>query len=329
MLQVNRPMGLGELLDGAFRAYRAHFSRLVLLAAIFFVPVGVATTLLFGFAMGGFTDLLFASSSDATIRDLAPSFLTLFAYLGLILLSYVAMTLAYVSLTAYIVPILQGEQLTIKGSIRRGLRRLLPFIGMAVLAGLAIGALTLGLYLVLLLLFVVFAAAIGLLSNLGNGGGVAAVGFMVIGMFLYLAAIVLVFIPVGLLTARWIAAPTVVVAENLGPKGALDRSWQLTRNNMWRCFGYLTLIVLFNFLVIGLPISLLQALLAFFVTDQLYGWLTGLMTGLSYFVNILWYPIQVLALVLLYFDLRVRNESLDLELRIRQLEESAPPALDS
>ena len=58
------------------------------------------------------------------------------------------------------------------------------------------------------------------------------------------------------------------------------------------------------------------------VDTQWYGWLSGLVAGLSYFVNILWYPILVLALTLLYFDLRVRNESLDLDVRIRQLEQT-------
>jgi hypothetical protein len=329
MLQVNRPMGLGELLDGAFRVYRAHFSRLVLIAAIFFVPIAVATTLLLGFALGGFTDLLYLPAGDAAGSEFGPTVGVVFTYLGLGLLSYLAMALAYVSLIAYIVPILQGEQISIKDSIRRGLRRLLPFVGMAILAGLAIGALMFGLFLVLGLFFAVFAAAIGFLGSLGDGAGVAAVGFIIIGMFLYLAAMLLVFVPVGLLAARWIAAPTVVVAENLGPKGALDRSWALTRNNVWRSFGYLALIVLFNFLVIGLPVSLLQSLLVFTMTSQWYSWLNGLLTGLSYLVNILWYPIQVLALTLLYFDLRVRNESLDLDMRIRQLEESVPPALSS
>jgi hypothetical protein len=105
----------------------------------------------------------------------------------------------------------------------------------------------------------------------------------------------------------------------------LDRSWALTRNDLWRCFGFLVLLVIFNFVVIGLPISILQWVLMFALTTQWYGWLSGLMAGLSYFVNILWYPILVLALVLLYFDLRVRNESLDLDMRIRQLEQSMQP----
>jgi hypothetical protein len=63
----------------------------------------------------------------------------------------------------------------------------------------------------------------------------------------------------------------------------------------------------------------------FAVGTQWYGWLSGLLAGLSYFVNILWYPIMVLAITLIYFDLRVRNESLDLDLRVRRLEESTQP----
>jgi hypothetical protein len=37
---------------------------------------------------------------------------------------------------------------------------------------------------------------------------------------------------------------------------------------------------------------------------------------------------MVLAITLIYFDLRVRNESLDLDVRVRRLEESTrPPTL--
>ena len=138
----------------------------------------------------------------------------------------------------------------------------------------------------------------------------------------YFVAIFLVFIPVGLLAARWLIAPVAVVAERMGPRGSLKRSWALTRGNLWRCFGFLVLLVIFNFVVIGLPITMLQWLLMFALTTQWYGWLSGLVAGLTYFVNILWYPILVLALTLLYFDLRVRNESLDLDARIRALEQS-------
>ncbi len=329
MLQVNRPMGLGELLDGAFRAYRAHFARLVLISAIFMVPVGVATTLLLGFTVSGFNQLFFAATSDAELGAAVPGALALLAYLVLGFLGYVAMAWACVSLVSFIAPMLQGEELSVGESIRRGLRRLPAFIGMALLVALGIGGLTLLLYLVLAVFFVVVAAGVAALGSLGERVGPLAIGAMVVAFMFYFVAIFLALIPVGLLAARWLVAPVTVVAERLGPKGALDRSWALTRGNLWRCFGFLVLLVIFNFVVLGLPITMLQWLLMFALTTQWYGWLSGLVAGLSYFVNILWYPILVLALTLLYFDLRVRNESLDLDVRIRALEQSVgqtPPS---
>ena len=337
MLQVNRPMGLGELLDGAFRAYRAHFARLVLISAIFMVPVGVATTLLLGFTVSGFGELFFATTSESELGAAAPGALALLAYLGLGFLGYVAMALACASLISFIVPMLQGEELSVGESIRRGLRRMLAFIGMAFLVALGIGGLTFLLYLVLAIFFFVVAAGVAALSTFSDQVGPLAIGAMIVAFMFYFVAIFLVLLPVGLLAARWLIAPVAVVAERLGPKGSLKRSWALTRGNLWRCFGFLVLLLIFNFVVIGLPITMLQWLLMFALTAQWYGWLSGLVAGFSYFVNILWYPILVLALTLLYFDLRVRNESLDLDARIRALEQSveqaaptpppAPPAI--
>jgi hypothetical protein len=294
----------------------------------------MATTLLLGFTVSGFGQLLFATTTEADIGAAAPSVYALLAYLGLGFLGYVAMALACVSLISFIVPMLQGEELSVGQSIRRGLRRLPAFIGMAFLVALAIGGLTLALYMVLAVFFVVVAAGVAALSSFGDRGmGPLAIGAMIVAFMFYFIAIFLVFIPVGLLAARWLVAPVTLVAERMGPRGSLKRSWALTRGNLWRCFGYLVLLVIFNFVVIGLPITMLQSLLMFALTTQWYGWLSGLVAGLTYFVNILWYPILVLALTLLYFDLRVRNESLDLDARIRALEQSVgsatQPALPS
>jgi hypothetical protein len=327
MLQINRPLGLGELLDGAFRVYRAHFARLLLTAAIFLVPVGILSTVLLGVTAGDFMQLLLEAGSEPVAAEFDPGLGAVGAYLLIGLLGYVASGLTYVSLTSQAAGLLQGEELTAGQSIRRGVRRLLPFVGMVLLAGLAVFGLLLGLY--ILLFFVVFAsaAALGALGSIGEGSGVGAVAIAlaVVVFVFYMAAIVAVFIPIGLLLARWVAAPTLVVAEELGPVAALSRSWQLTRHNLWRVFGYLVLLAIFNFVVLGLPMGVLQWLLIFALTTQWYAWLSGLLIGLSYLLNVLWVPFLVLALVLLYFDLRVRNESLDLEMRVRQLEESTRP----
>jgi hypothetical protein len=322
MLQVSRPLSVTEILDGAFRIYRTHFTRLVLLTAVFLVPIAVATTLLLGFTVTGINDLFFTATSETDVGQLLPGFGAIFAYFVLGLLGYIATAVTSVSLLAYIVALLGGEQLTTGESIRRGLRRFWAFVGMAILAALAIGAAAFALYLVLILIFGAFAIFVGLLANLGESGGIAAIILALAAIFGFLAALFLIFVPIGLLSARWVAAPAAVVAEYLGPKAALDRSWALTRGQVWRCFGVIALLAILNFVVVGLPLSVLQMLLTFAVTSQWYGWLSGLIAGLTYFVNILWYPLMMLVAVLLYYDLRVRTEGLDLDQRIRQVEQA-------
>ncbi len=326
MLQVTRPMGLGELLDGAFRLYRAFFSHLVLIAALFLVPVGVLNSVLLGFTVGDFNELVFASGGSSAASG-APFLRWAGSYFVLGLIGYVAMAMVYVSLISYITALLQGESLTVGDSVRRGLRRLFPFIGVVLLAAVALAGLTLGLYIVLALAMATVLIGVGLLGSAGGEGmGVAAVGAMITLAGFYLLASIMVLAPAGLLTARWIGAPTAVVAETLGPRRALTRSWALTRGNLWRSFGYLVLLLVLNFVVLGLPLSALQWLLTFALTSQWFGLLSGLLTGLGYLLGILWYPLVVLALTLFYFDLRVRNESLDLDQRIRALEQSMQPA---
>ena len=325
MLQIDRPLGLGELLDGAFRLYRARFARLLLTAAIFLVPVGVLSTLLLGATMGDFTQLILQAGSEPADGGLDPGLGAVGAYLLTGLLGYVGTGLAFVSLTAQAAGLIGGEELTPGQSIRRGARRLLPFVGMVLLAGLAVTGLVLGLYIVLFFIVFAFTMVLGTLGSFNDGGNVGVIILAMVVFIGYMAALVAVFIPVGLLLARWVAAPTLVVVEKLGPVKSLSRSWQLTRHNLWRVFGYLLLLAIFNFVVLGLPVSVLQWLLVFALTTQWYGWLSGLLVGVSYLLNVLWVPFLVLALVMLYFDLRVRNESLDLEARVRALEESTRP----
>lgn len=327
MLQIDRPLGLGELLDGAFRLYRANFTRLILVAAIFLVPVGVLSTLLLGATAGSFTSLLLAAGGEPINPSFDPGLSAVGAYLVSGLLGYLALGLVYVSLTTQVTGLLQGEQLGAGESIRRGVSRLPAFIGMAIVAGLAVAGLVLALYVALLVVFFVSAMLFGALSAFSESNGVAAIAILlaILVFLFYMVALVVVFIPVGMLLARWVAAPILVVAEKLGPVTSLSRSWELTRNHLWRTFGYLLLLFIFNAVVLGLPMAVLQWVLLFALTTQWYAWLSGLLVGLGYLVNVLWYPFIVLALTMYYFDLRVRNESLDLEVRVRRLEESTRP----
>ena len=327
MLQINRPLGLGELLDGAFRLYRAHFARLVLTAAIFLVPVGILSTLLLGVTAGNFMQLLLEAGGEPVNSNVDVGLGAVAAYLLTALLGNLAMGVTYTALTVQAAGLLQGELLPTGVSIRRGARRLLPLIGLVLLVGLAVVVVVFLLYIVLFLLFFAAAMALGGLGALSENSsmGAATIVLTIILAFVYIAALFAVMLPIGMLLARWVAAPTLLVVEELGPLASLSRSWQLTRKYLWRIVGYLVLLTIFNVIVLGLPNAVLQWLLLFALTTQWYGWLSGLLVGVSYFFNVLWVPFLVLAMVMLYFDLRVRNESLDLEQRVRRLEESTRP----
>jgi hypothetical protein len=99
---------------------------------------------------------------------------------------------------------------------------------------------------------------------------------------------------------------------------AVERSWRLTEHAFWRTFGLLTLSLILAYVVQG-------ALAGVFVTAAALfpGLATGLkivlIVGLASLMTQLVQPLVVLAITLLYFDLRVRKEAFDLELMAYQL----------
>ena len=143
---------------------------------------------------------------------------------------------------------------------------------------------------------------------------------------LVFALLFLILLPIAYLTTRWFVAPVVILTERCGPLSALKRSWSLTNGSFWRLFGLLVLMFILNGVVLGLPLSLLQMFAVILVTPQMVGVVNGVLTGLSYLINTLWYPFLALTLVLVYYDLRVRKENLDLDIRIQALELAVRPA---
>jgi len=125
----------------------------------------------------------------------------------------------------------------------------------------------------------------------------------------------LLIVPGIIFLVRLVLAPVPVMLEGAGPGRALSRSWQLSQGNFWRMVGLGLLITVLEEVVAGI-ISVIPALLAHFAGPV--GWVisgAGAAAGL-----ILVTPLQTIALVLLYFDLRIRKEGFDLTLLANQLQ---------
>lgn len=110
----------------------------------------------------------------------------------------------------------------------------------------------------------------------------------------------------------WAVVMPVMFVENSGLGAAMGRSWWLVQNRWWRTFLILFLMfVLTNVVSVALAafVGLGQTLLMLVVSRAMVGWISG---ATSAIVGSLVDPIIQIALVLIYFDLRVRKEGLDL-----------------
>lgn len=120
----------------------------------------------------------------------------------------------------------------------------------------------------------------------------------------------------------WCVVMPVMFIENVGLIEAMGRSWRLVQGRWWR-----TLLVLFLMFVVYYVVSLAlraflalgQALLQLVLSQLVIVWISA---ATSAIVDSLVYPLVQIAIVLIYFDLRVRKEGLDL---FQQAQRISPP----
>lgn len=126
--------------------------------------------------------------------------------------------------------------------------------------------------------------------------------------------LILCIVPGLIFLARFLLSTSVLVVEGKKGTKALRRSWQLTKNHFWKVFGvYLLTTILAGVLagVFQLPFQLGG------IFNETWGWVL-IAVGNS-FAGILTIPFPTIAAVLLYFDLRVRKEGLDLAVMAQEL----------
>lgn len=201
-----------------------------------------------------------------------------------------------------------GERLTFGALWRRAASRIWPLIGWTLLVGVVVGG--------------VFALVVG---------GVVAVAILfpdpatVIGVVL--VAIVLL-LGLGVLGA-WLGTklalvPSVIVLERVGVTAAVRRSWTLTTGNFWRTFGLILLVGLilsFAAQVVVQPVSFLGTILAMIIDPTAGETYLAITIGttvatlvLSVLIGAITSVVQAALIAVIYIDLRMRTEGLDLEL---------------
>lgn len=144
---------------------------------------------------------------------------------------------------------------------------------------------------------------------------VAALLLAVIQAFAFLLVVPLI----SFLFVRWFVVVPALVVEDARGVGALRRSWRLVANRWWPTFGAFALAAV---VVIAVQIGLAALLLPLLELDNATLFVVVLFVSTT-IVSLVLNPFLASVPTVVYFDLRVRREGLDLEIMQRSLDTDA------
>jgi hypothetical protein len=310
-----RPMSIGDMLDAAFRLYRQHFLTFIGIVALLQVPMAIlqfAAQLPYMQALQRFTTRPPVLTPGASPFDIFP-FAQLLPYYALIFgLSIFQYLLVYNLMTGALANAISrsylGQPISILSAYNIGFKRFIALI-VASLTPFAIS---------LVFVAIIAGCAFGTFYTMGvrtneqpNIGLAIAAGIGLIGV-IFVGGIAGLFFYVRLLLTT-----QAIVLEDQGPWAGLTRSWRLVGQAFWRSLGIFLLVYAFIYivsLIVQLPLIILGAFFGVLLNNSvLYQSIASLVT---YGVLILVLPLQFIIFTLLYYDLRIRKEGYDLELKI-------------
>ncbi|WP_328298977.1 hypothetical protein OG389_14965 [Streptomyces sp. NBC_00435] len=291
-----RPLGLGEILDGAVATMRKHWRSVLPITLAVSVVVQLATVVMQKYAL---SDL----AIDPARPEIAPEdvFNSLGSGLALtgadLFLQLVGSIVATAMLTMIFSRSVLGQDSSIGAAWRGARSQLLRLAGLTLLLGLGAS----------LLAFVLILPG-ALLGNIALGafGGIAGLGLIV------------------WLWIKFSLASPALILEKAPVLKSLARSSKLVKGSWWRVFGITVLtavITLFVSMIIATPLTIVGATLfgdglqnlAEGTGTSSWGYLIVTAIGAVLAMTITM-PIQSGVTVLLYVDQRIRREALDLEL---------------
>lgn len=299
-----RPLGVGEILDGAITSIRENPKVMLGLTILVATLTQLISVPLQALLLGGdLGDQLFSLEETATAQD-STSLATanIASTVILVLTTGPAVLILTGILTVVVSRAVLGERMDAGSAWRQARPRLPALLGVTLLILLA--AVTV----VLLLLAPAFVAGAA-----GSVGGAVALGLL--GGLAAVAAVVYLFV-------AWSLAPVAVVLEKQGVLASLRRSRRLVHPNFWRVLGILLLINVLAQLIAGLlsaPFVGGAFVVAYLIGDgetlNIYRLLPAVILALGTIIGaaITW-PFTAVSTTLIYVDQRMRREALDIEL---------------
>lgn len=289
-----RPLSLGEVFDGAFGAIR-HNPRVMLGMSTLVVVVATVIGALLGWAFSGyFADLFLSLPSESGLGGMENDFAMLYSStLGTGLTTSLATPIVSGLLTVSIGQSVIGRKATIGEVWAQVGRRAWFLIGFSLLLGLAWAV---------AVALVVLVVALGFAATTGLG-----------------VVLLVVALPGLLVLAVWVGTRTGLVPPALALEGqpfwaTVRRSWLLTRGSFWRLFGIYLLAYVAMYVVVQIVVSPFSIVSTFLLAAG-QGFVANALLALGVALSTIVMTLFLGSVVaLLYIDVRMRREGLDVEL---------------
>jgi hypothetical protein len=315
------PSTLGEILDRTAHLYR---SRFLVFLGIAFLPTGVVLALVMALLL--FFAWVNASAASTSTEVIGIAALLLVGALFLVALPlWIAVTaLGSAALNQAVTRPWQDEKTTIREAYKLAWQRGWSYIGLFLLETLIVWVAPFAVWIAL----VIFAAVAATFAQ-SAGLGAAADALFALGTIAVVIA--LAGYCIWMLLRLSLAFPACVV-EQMSATAALKRSISLSRGTKGRIFLLYLLGVALNYLLslaITIPAVIAIALVPGANSPQ-YAETAAMVIlivvyGSAFAVQALTKPVYGIALMLFYYDQRIRQEGFDIELLMQRAGLVAPP----
>ena len=314
MSSVLRPLRLGEILDQTAQLYRRNF---LLFAGTAVIP----TAVIFGiyiiiFAIAGFP--LIVRNASAPLN---PAFGGLFFVLILVAmpLLVVPMVFSQAGITRAAVSAFRGEKMKVREALASVKPRFWRYLGLLLLQGLLIVGIP-------MICAGVVAGALALAARFLGGAGAVLAGFIAV------CVVIAGVIAVGFLLTKYSMGLATSVVEDMPAWASLKRAAKLSKGTRGRIF--VMFLVMWCIMMVLSMVGYIPTLIVIGISAAIgKGSQTALIVmGAMQVVNLLINfslqtlvsPAYLLALVMFYFDQRVRLEGYDIEWLMQQAGLNAP-----
>lgn len=297
-----RPLGVGEILDGAVSTMRAHWRTVLGITLTVSVIAQIAIILVERFLLPEPAQIDPNATGTEALRQAADSAQsTVFNSVPSMLITMIATLITTSVLTVVISRSVLGRPVTLSDAWTEARPRLPQLLGLTLLVALISAA--------------IMAAGLlpGMLTGSAAGAGLVLIGFMA------------AFVVVIWLMVRFCLASPALMLERQSIITSMRRSAKLVRGAWWRTFGILALTGLLTLIVavvIAIPFGVIAMVVdgdgigsALTNGSADFGWPFLIVSGIGQvIITTITYPLSAGVMALLYIDQRIRREALDLEL---------------